>query len=432
VRDAGRRWLRPAVATLLAIGVVAYFLLVFLPTQAQGNRDAGMTGGNGSDLYSRWYGTRELLQRGRDPYSAALTAEMNRGFYGRDPRPGESLPPVSVFAQPLYTAFLLAPLTLLDFPQAQWLATWTFPLLIALGALLWQAVLAPAGRPGRVTIAALALSAPATLYDASLQQLSALVFLLIAGGAYMVARRRYLAAGALLALSTIKPQEGGLLIVVLLIWTLWDWPARRGLALSFFGALALLSFASLLLLPGWIGEFFASLLRYTAQTGNWKILSGVIPDPLLYALTALWVSLVGWGAWQARRAGPASASLGAAQAAALAASLAILPTYLLYERIYLIPALLALLGFRPAPGIARVAVRGLTLPLLLAPWALGGAIGLLELAGAPMHDADVLVKLAPWLPYVILPHLCAVALLTRLAPAPEAAPRDAVVAAAGP
>jgi hypothetical protein len=49
-----------------------------------------------------------------------------------------------------------------------------------------------------------------------------------------------------------------------------------------------------------------------------------------------------------------------------------------------------------------------------------------------MHDADVLVKLAPWLPYVILPHLCAVALLTRLAPAPEAAPRDAVVAAAGP
>ncbi len=39
--------------------------------------------GNLSDLYPRWLGARELLLRGRNPYSADITREIQQGYYGR-------------------------------------------------------------------------------------------------------------------------------------------------------------------------------------------------------------------------------------------------------------------------------------------------------------------------------------------------------------
>src|SRR5262249_50878178 len=156
-----------------------------------------------SDLYPRWYGARELLLRGRDPYSAEVEAEMRRGSAGRDVAPGEVRGDVPVFAHPAYTAFLLAPLTLTDFPLARGFAQWTFPLLIVLGTLLWVAALgAQLTLLERAGVAALALGAPATLYAGTLQQLTAIVYALIAGAVYLIARRRYGWAGVLLALST--------------------------------------------------------------------------------------------------------------------------------------------------------------------------------------------------------------------------------------
>src|SRR4051795_4325365 len=93
-------WRLPALALLLALGTLAYFALVYLPTVAQFNVEHGYSG-NGSDLYSRWYGARELLAHGRDPYSVEMTAAMQRGFGAREPQPGESTPEWAVFAQPL-------------------------------------------------------------------------------------------------------------------------------------------------------------------------------------------------------------------------------------------------------------------------------------------------------------------------------------------
>ena len=52
----------------------------------------GTPRGNLSDLYPRWLGARELLLRGRNPYSPEMTREIQRGYYGRplDPRlPGD-------------------------------------------------------------------------------------------------------------------------------------------------------------------------------------------------------------------------------------------------------------------------------------------------------------------------------------------------------
>src|SRR5689334_10241932 len=91
-------WLVPA--ALLVLGALFYYLLIYVPTVDGFNRGSGFSAGNGSDLYSRWYGTRELLLHGRDPYSDEITVEMQRAFVGRDPQPGEAMPTWSVFAQP--------------------------------------------------------------------------------------------------------------------------------------------------------------------------------------------------------------------------------------------------------------------------------------------------------------------------------------------
>src|SRR5258707_1637319 len=67
--------------------------------------------GNLSDLYPRWWGAHELLLHGRDPYSPAVTREIQLGYYGRvlDPnRPGDPKDEQG-FAYPVYVVFLLAP-----------------------------------------------------------------------------------------------------------------------------------------------------------------------------------------------------------------------------------------------------------------------------------------------------------------------------------
>jgi hypothetical protein len=71
----------------------------------------GTPRGNLSDLYPRWLGARELLLRGRNPYSPEMTREIQRGYYGRplDPRlPGDPKDQQG-FAYPVYVVFLLAP-----------------------------------------------------------------------------------------------------------------------------------------------------------------------------------------------------------------------------------------------------------------------------------------------------------------------------------
>lgn len=67
--------------------------------------------GNFSDLYPQWLGARELLSRGRDPYSPEITREIQQGYYGRPLDPARTDDPKNQqrFAYPVYVVFLLAP-----------------------------------------------------------------------------------------------------------------------------------------------------------------------------------------------------------------------------------------------------------------------------------------------------------------------------------
>src|SRR5579863_4074972 len=67
-----------------------------------------------TDLYPRWYGTRELLLHHRDPYGAAVTREIQLAYDGREQR----------FAYPLYVILFLAPTVGMQFHSAQIIFWW--------------------------------------------------------------------------------------------------------------------------------------------------------------------------------------------------------------------------------------------------------------------------------------------------------------------
>jgi hypothetical protein len=410
-------------AVVLALCAIVYNWQVLLPTSARFARQMDYTQGNLSDLYSRWYGSREVLQHGRDPYSTAMTEEMQIGFYGRAARPGEVFHIAAIYAQPIYTAFLLAPLTLLDFGPVQAGATWVVPLLIALGVLLWAHVLQPRLSPAQVLmIGVVGLAAPPTLEAARVQQLTGLVFFLVALAVFLLTRQRYLPAGILLALSTIKPQENWTIIAVLGVWVLGDWRARRALAGSFAATLLVLSLAGEVVLPGWLFKFAPALVAYNQIAEPGQVFLHFLPWALLAACAAGWAMLLAWAAWRARKDPPRTPRFGITLVFALAVAQVILPTNLLYEGVYLLPGLLVLIWTRDA-WRARPALRmasGLVLAALLWPLVTVATLGGLEALGFAIHDASTVLQFLPWQIASILPGLCAGTLVCAVATAPDA------------
>src|ERR1035437_3484234 len=99
--------------------------------------------GNLSDLYPRWLGARELLRRGRNPYSAEITREIQQGYYGRplDPARPDDPKDQQGFAYPPYVVFLLAPAVDLPFELVQKGFRWLLVVLAAATVLLWLRVL---------------------------------------------------------------------------------------------------------------------------------------------------------------------------------------------------------------------------------------------------------------------------------------------------
>src|SRR6476469_7246384 len=96
-------WLLLPAAMLLAASMYCFFYTVVSPAQQAEAAAKNSTSGNLSDLYPRWLGTRELLLNGRDPYSAELTAEFQKGVWGRaiDPRNPNDPHDETRFAYPL-------------------------------------------------------------------------------------------------------------------------------------------------------------------------------------------------------------------------------------------------------------------------------------------------------------------------------------------
>ena len=331
-------------ALLLAVSMLFYLQHVMIQQQIADAAERDVPRGNLSDLYPRWLGSRELLLHHRDPYSFAVTEEIQTGYYGRPLDPSRPNDPKDQqgFAYPLYVVFLLAPTITLRFSVVQIGFFWLLVAVTVATVLLWLRTFA--WHPSSVTTATLivlTLGSFPVLQGLKLQQLSLLVGGLIAASVALVTAGHLVAAGVLLALATIKPQLVLPLAAWLLLWVSRDWAKRKSLALAFIGVVAIEVAAAEVALPGWIGEFRHSLSAYRQYNdGAFSVLQ-VLLSPLWGNVLAVLVLVATARLCSKQRSLAAgSTAFHWTTALVLAVTLLVVPKTSPYNQVLLLPAVL--------------------------------------------------------------------------------------------
>jgi len=351
--DVSATWLLGLSLSLVAAASMwLYSQRVLLPYQQSSALEKQRPRGNLSDLYPRWLGARELLLHKRDPYRDDITREIQTGYYGRplDPTRPNDPKDQQGFAYPIYVVLMLAPAVTLPFSTVQRICFWLFAILTAASVPLWLRTFGwRLSRIATVTWILLTLGCFPAVQGLRLQQLSVLVTALIAGSVYVLARRRFVLAGILLALATIKPQLVFLLIIWLCIWVVGNWRERQRALWSLAITMAGLAVAGEFLLPGWITEFRTAMKDYYRYTGGGSsVLDVVLPPFWERAVAALLVGMVLVFAWQNRRAGEETPAFQWSMCFTLATTLLVIPMFAPYNQLLLLPAVMMALRARRA------------------------------------------------------------------------------------
>ena len=335
--------------------------------------------GNLSDLYPRWLGARELLLHHRNPYGSDITAEIQKGYYGRELDPSRTNDPKDQqgFAYPAYVVFLLSPLVTLPFDFVQTAFYWFLALWSAISIEFWLRCLR--WRLPRMTLGAcvaLTLGSFAAVQGIKLQQLSLLVAGLLAACCAAMSGGWLFLGGALLALATIKPQLAWPLVVWILAWAASDWRSRRRFIFGFVLIMTLLLVGSEIILPGWWKLFAGAVDQYRRYTQNQSVVEvmldqvfalsagatpGRVGAEVVSVLSGLVCAVV---VWKKRFAEACSVDFGRATALVLAFTVLVVPMFAPYNQLLLVPAILVLVRERAASttrsrGLGLVYAAGL-------------------------------------------------------------------------
>ena len=349
------------VALLCAGSMWFYVQRVLIPYERADSAAHQRPRGNLSDLYPRWLGARELLLHHRNPYGDDITAEIQKGYYGRELDPARPDDPRDRqgFAYPVYVVFVLAPLIGFPFHVVQIFVYWLLAGLTAASVWLWlKALRWELPLLAVASCIAFALGSFPAVQGIKLQQLSLLVAAMLAASVACVAGGFLFFGGALLALATIKPQLTWPLVAWLLLWAVSDWPARRKFVFSFALVMALLLGGAEVVLPGWWRMFVAAIGQYHQYTQNQSVIevilnqllgsaaSGTVVHVSAQILSAIAVLACVPVLWNVRREPADAAGFGAATALVLALTVLVIPMYAPYNQVLLLPAILLLVRER--------------------------------------------------------------------------------------
>lgn len=291
---AARTWVAACLLVALVYAALAFVLYSSVAVRSPG----------ANDYLSRWIGARALFGRGENPYSDAVTQEIQMLMYGRLAHPDEDQ---VAFAYPLYAAFVAAPLVALPYAQAQalWMAFLVLLLVVCASLLARRAVgtLAP-------TVVLLAAVCALAFYP-SVRGIFLGQYALFAFGCLVLAlaaidRSLDIPTGILVALATVKPQIVILIAPVILTWALAN--RRWRLVASAIATFGLLVVAALLLTPTWISDFLLAVKRYSEYEPIGPPLETLArwaaPEPLdgmlFLAMTLALVGVTGWRVYQTR------------------------------------------------------------------------------------------------------------------------------------
>lgn len=328
----------------LASSVWVWVQNITIAHQESEARERGIPRGNLSDLYPRWLGTRELVLHQRDPYSDEITREIQTGYYGRpidSTRPNDPKDQ-QAFAYPVYVVLLLAPTVTLPFTVVQK----TFLLLLAVltvtSILLWFGTLKWQVTPtAKLVWIILVMGCFPAIQGLKLQQLTLLVAAFLAAAMYSLVHRRFVLAGILLAVASIKPQLVLLIAIWLIVWVFGNWRERQRLFWSAAASLAILVGAGEFLLPGWIHEFRAASSAYYRYTGGGRSLLDVALTPIAGRIVAaVIVSALTLVLWRVRAESEASVSFQWSIAVVFATTLLVIPMFAPYNQVLLVPCVM--------------------------------------------------------------------------------------------
>lgn len=363
LRRNSRPWLIFAASLLIAVCFWHWALEVLAPANTAAVLAAKRPIGNNSDLYPRWLGARELLLHGRDPYSAEVTREIQTGFYGRPLNPQNPQDPIAKesFVYPVYVVFLLAPFVTSPFPMVVEIFRWLLLGSIAFSVPLWmRAVRFRAKWPLVVSGMLLVSSTSPAVEEYFQQNLAALVILFLAAAAAATVTRRLALAGFFLALSTIKPDTSGLMVLFFLLWSVAWWRERSRLIWAFAGTLAALVIGAEVVSPHWLGRFIAAVREYRSYGVDPSIVQVLFPPLLARLIVAVLVLLLILVCWRWRNAPADSEHFTSALAWTGAVTLVLLPKLAAYNALLLVPAMLVLIAGYNRLGEHHLFTRALT------------------------------------------------------------------------
>jgi hypothetical protein len=395
----------------VASGMLAYYLVVFLPQIRLARAHSNLTFSYGEDLYPYWLGTRELQLHDISPYSRETTRNIQTSVWGRPLEPGSAdRKDQHGFSCPLYVALLMGPTARIPF-EVVWRGALLMSAAITMGSVFlwaWAAGL-NLSRSALLLASAFTVTSYPVLEGLIVGQLSLPVAGFMSAAAACIQSRRLGLAGVLLALATIKPQLVFLALLLLLLWVSGEWRQRWKLLLGFGICLALLLGSAQWMLPGWFGQWLNALRSYRAYTPP-PLTEHVLGSRVAVGLVVILLLWAGWLAWRWKKQELQSSRLRVLSALVLSITVVTLPMGdAVYDHVLLLPAILLLAsdwhaGRSRSP--ARRALWGLTALVLAWPWITAWPVVVLLATATSCGKFPVLCSLplrtAAVLPFMLL------------------------------
>jgi hypothetical protein len=270
----GDCWLRLRKLACLSVAVVCllsscYFAFVIAPAGLGASAPTVQQG-----LCPEWFGSREILLRGRDPYSAEATGKIQRAIYGKLAGIDRHNLNQHRFAYPVFFAFLFSPLAVVAFPAAQWLALVGCIAATAFSVGLWL----PHDGQGFTgsSCGVFVFAGYPVLLGLQLRQPTLIIAALLAAVYYCVRSNRLVLAGMLAALSTCKPQLAIAFLLPLSIWAIGEWSGRKRFLIATAVGLGGLLAASEWVSPGWLPRWIWTLEAYARYAGSKPLLGDLL------------------------------------------------------------------------------------------------------------------------------------------------------------
>jgi hypothetical protein len=277
-------WLIIAIVCLLSSW---YFAVIIAPAGLGASAPNVRQG-----LFPEWYGSRQILLQGRDPYTPETTKGIQAAIYGETAEADRGTRNQHRFAYPAFFALLIFPLAILPFSAAQWVALAGCMVATALSVPFWLGQ-----RHLRLNVSICGVfvfaSYPVVL-GLQLRQPTLIVAGVLAAVVYCARADRLVLAGILAALSTCKPQLAIAVLVPLAIWAITQWRTRKRFLVAAGGALGALLLASEFISSGWFTHWLSTLMAYAHYAGTKPLLADLLGSRFFMPFGMMLVGAVVW------------------------------------------------------------------------------------------------------------------------------------------